>query len=77
MQPVYNKLFNQGLKRHDKYYFSIHSIRHTVASQLAIQGESLIVIKEVLNHSSVLSTLVYAKLQNKSTAKALDNLYKS
>jgi len=75
MRPVYDELFNEGLKKHDRYRFSIHSIRHTVASNLAIQGVSLLKIKHILNHKSIRSTLIYAKLQNKDTFDDLDALY--
>ncbi len=75
MRPVYNELFNEGMKKHDRYRFSIHNLRHTVASNLAIQGVSLLKIKTILNHSSYKSTLIYAKLQNKDTFDDLDALY--
>ena len=75
MRPVYDKLFNEGLKKHDRYRFSLHNLRHTVASNLAIQGVSLLKIKQILNHKSIQSTLIYSKLQNKDTFNDIDSLY--
>ena len=76
MRPIYDELFNKGMKKHNRYRFSIHSLRHTAASHLAINGVSLLKIKAILNHSSIQSTLIYAKLQNKDTFSEIDNLYK-
>ena len=34
MRPVYDKLFNEGLKKHDRFRFSIHNLRHSVAMHM-------------------------------------------
>jgi integrase len=39
-----------------------HSMRHTMASQLAINGVPIIVIKELLGHSDIRTTMRYAHL---------------
>ncbi len=41
----------------------IHTTRHTFASHLAIRGVSLIRIRDLLGHASVVQTEVYARLQ--------------
>ena len=50
----------------------IHDLRRTAASWLAIDGENLPVIQRVLNHSSLTSTQVYARLSVEPVRKALD-----
>ncbi|MCP3925492.1 MAG: tyrosine-type recombinase/integrase [Desulfobacterales bacterium] len=39
-----------------------HDLRHTFASMLAMSGENLKVIQDLMRHKSITSTLVYAKL---------------
>ncbi|MDF0674228.1 MAG: site-specific integrase [Nitrospira sp.] len=50
----------------------IHDLRRTTASWLAIDGANLPVIQKVLNHSSLTSTQVYARLSIEPVRKALD-----
>ncbi len=50
----------------------IHDLRRTTASWLAIDGANLPVIQRVLNHSSLTSTQVYARLSIEPVRQALD-----
>lgn len=50
----------------------IHDLRRTTASWLAIDGANLPVIQRVLNHSSLTSTQVYARLSIAPVRQALD-----
>ena len=50
----------------------IHDLRRTTASWLAIDGENLPVIQKVLNHSSLTSTQIYARLSIEPVRQALD-----
>jgi integrase len=50
----------------------IHELRRTAASWLAIDGANLPVIQQVLNHSSLTCTQVYARLSIASVRQALD-----
>ncbi len=50
----------------------IHDLRRSTASWLAISGANLPVIQRVLNHSSLISTQVYARLSVAPVRRALD-----
>ncbi|HXX75859.1 MAG TPA: site-specific integrase [Nitrospiraceae bacterium] len=51
----------------------IHDLRRTCASWLAINGENLPVIQRTLNHSSLVSTQVYARLSVAPVRRALND----
>jgi integrase len=51
----------------------IHDLRRTAASWLAINGSNLQVIQTMLNHRSVSSTQVYARLSLAPVAMALND----
>lgn len=66
--------FNKGVEdRRFKVVF--HSLRHTFASWLALNGISLQVIMELLGHSSIEMTLRYAKLIPDYKKAAVDKLF--
>ena len=48
-----------------------HSLRHSFASNLAIKGVPLIVIKELLGHSSIVTTQIYSHSDLDSLQKAI------
>jgi integrase len=50
----------------------IRDIRRTAATWMVQSGENLMTIKEILNHSSVSITQVYAKADTSTQAAALD-----
>jgi integrase len=55
--------------------FGWHVLRHTFASHLAIRGESLKAIQELLGHASIKETMRYAHLSpsvKRSAVKSLD-----
>ena len=63
LSPLFNKLFNQGLKAGDSIDRAVpHTLRHTFASQLAINGTSIYTIQKLMNHKDISQTLRYAKL---------------
>jgi len=63
LSKTLNKLFNQGLARNDrKNRVVIHTLRHTFASHLAINGTPIFTIQKLLNHRDIKHTLRYAKL---------------
>ncbi|MCW5829378.1 MAG: site-specific integrase [Deltaproteobacteria bacterium] len=51
---------------------TLHDLRRTVGSWLAQSGNSLVLIGHVLNHSSVQTTKIYARLGEDQARKALD-----
>ena len=54
LRPILDKLFNQELDADDrKNRIVIHSLRHTFASHLAINGTPILAIKTLMNHSSI------------------------
>ena len=58
----FRKGFEAACRRAGVKDFSIHDMRHTFASWLAIQGVSLYVIQELLGHASIQMTQRYAHL---------------
>lgn len=61
LQPILDKCFNEHVTdRRDKVV--IHSLRHTFASHLAIQGTPIYTIMKLLDHSTIDQTMIYAKL---------------
>ncbi len=49
----------------------IRDLRRTCASWLTMQGESLMVVKDILHHSSVATTQIYARLDQRAVRAAL------
>jgi integrase len=65
--------FNQGITD-NRYKVSFHTLRHTFASWLAIQGTSLYEIKELMGHKSIEMTERYAHLMPNVKQKAVNML---
>jgi len=75
LQPIFDKLFNQGLKLEDsKRRVVIHTLRHTFASQLAIQGTPIYTIMKLMDHADISQTIRYAKLSPDSGKDAVQKL---
>lgn len=51
-----------------------HSLRHSFASNLAISGVPIITIKELLGHSSIISTQIYSHSDLDSKRSAIEKL---
>jgi site-specific recombinase XerD len=52
----------------------LHDLRHTFASLLASSGESLIVVGELLGHSSTQTTKRYAALYDDTLRRAAEGV---
>ena len=53
---------------------SFHTLRHTFASYLAMSGESLLTVKELLGHSQISTTMIYAHLSDEHKRNAVKKL---
>lgn len=75
LSTILTKLFNQELAHDDrKNRVVIHTLRHTFASQLAINGTPIFTIQKLLNHKDIEQTLRYAKLAPDSGRDMVDQL---
>ncbi|WP_414017276.1 tyrosine-type recombinase/integrase [Aliarcobacter butzleri] len=52
-----------------------HSLRHTFASHLAINGTPIFRIQKLINHKDIRMTLRYAKLSPDSGRESVKHLY--
>ncbi len=63
MSNILTALFNKNLEANDrKNRVVVHTLRHTFASHLAINGTPIFTIQNLLNHKDIKQTLRYAKL---------------
>lgn len=75
LQPIFDELFNKGLAKDDrKRRVVIHTLRHTFASLLAIDGTPIYTIKKLMDHSDINQTMRYAKLQPEAGSNAVKGL---
>lgn len=87
LSKVFNKLFNKSInespksedkeleaeKRRNKVV--VHTLRHTFASQLAINGTPIFTIQKLMNHKDIKQTLRYAKLGKDGGRDFVNNLF--
>lgn len=52
---------------------SVHSLRHTFATTMYKQTKDILLVKELLGHTSVVSTQIYTHIDNEEIRKAVDN----
>ena len=75
MRQILDDLFNIGIDKNDrKNKVVFHTLRHTFASHLAINGVPIFTIQKLMNHKEIKMTLRYAKLSPDSGREALMNL---
>jgi len=76
LKKIFEELFNEGLDSKDaKNRAVIHTLRHTFASQLAIQGTPIFTIQKLMNHADIEQTMRYAKLAPDSGKEHVRHLY--
>ena len=68
--------FNEGITDR-RQVVTFHSLRHTFASWLALQGEPILTIKELLGHKTLEMTMRYAHLMPDQKRKATLSLEKA
>lgn len=77
LKALLDVLFNVGLPKDDrKNRAVIHTLRHTFASHLAINGEPIYNIQKLMNHKDLSSTLRYAKLNKKEKRRSVRDMYR-
>ena len=65
------KVFKEALKKAGiKRNLTLHSLRHAYATHLMDRGTDVRIIKELLGHTSIKTTLIYTHVTN----KALENV---
>jgi integrase len=70
-----DNLFNTGIEKDDtKNRVVIHTLRHTFASYLAINGTPIYTISKLMDHKDIKMTLRYAKLSPDSGKESVFNL---
>lgn len=87
LSTILDKLFNKSIldadisedkeaeaeKRRNKAV--VHTLRHTYASQLAIDGTPIYTIKKLMNHKDIKMTLRYAKLSQDSGREFVNGIF--
>ncbi|MCK5110404.1 MAG: site-specific integrase [Arcobacteraceae bacterium] len=75
LRATLNELFNNEIDKDDtKNKVVIHTLRHTFASHLAINGTPIYTIQKLMNHKDIKMTLRYAKLNPDSGRESVINL---
>ena len=69
-----SKVMNSICKKAQIRRLRFHDIRHSFASQLAMNGQPLIVVQELLGHADIQTTMVYAHLTPSFSANAVETL---
>ena len=76
MKKVLDLLFNEGLLVEDaKNRVVIHTLRHSFASHLAINGTPIFTIQKLLNHKDIKQTMRYAKLSPDSGREQVESIW--
>jgi site-specific recombinase XerD len=66
--------FNQIFKKANIKDASFHTIRHTFASHLVINGISLYTVSQLLGHSKIETTMIYAHLSKEHLKNSVEHL---
>lgn len=70
IERICNKAFKlAGLEEHG---YTTHSLRHTAATYIYGETKDILVVKEVLGHTSIISTELYTHLENDELKSAVE-----
>ena len=76
MKRILDTLFNKEIHPDDaRNRVVIHTLRHTFASHLAINGTPIFTIQKLLNHKDIKQTMRYAKLSPNSGRDDVGNIW--
>lgn len=76
LRGIFDELFNKDTNMEDrKNRVVTHTLRHTFASHLAINGTPIYTIQKLMNHKDIKMTLRYAKLAPDSGREFVTNLF--
>ncbi len=70
------KSFNNAVKKSGIKKFRFHDLRHTFATRLIEKGVDIVVVKELLGHSSINTTMIYVHSdaeRKKNAINVIDN----
>lgn len=66
------KSFNHALKEADIKNFVFHDLRHTFATRLIEKGVDIVVVKELLGHAEISTTMIYVHSDAERKQNAID-----
>lgn len=68
-----SKRFRVAVKKADLYRKGIHfhSLRHSFASNLVLKGVPLVIVKELMGHSDISTTLIYSHVRREDLVNAV------
>jgi len=69
-----NDIFPEFLKKANIQNFVFHDLRHTAATRMVESGIDLVVVKEILGHSDIKTTMIYAHPVPERKLKAIKAL---
>ena len=69
-----SRLISKYAKKAGLLDVTCHTLRHTFASHLAMSGVDLVTLKKLMGHSTITTTLIYAKITEEHKMRALSSL---
>jgi integrase/recombinase XerD len=57
--------------------YSVHSLRHSIATHLLDAGEGIEFVKDHLGHTNIQNTMIYAQITNSRRQEAFDRIERS
>lgn len=53
---------------------SLHTLRHTFASHLVMNGADLVTVKELLGHTQINTTMIYSHVSEEHKSREVEKL---